>query len=276
MADPYFPQLRADYEERKLNNGGDSNVFYRYFESKPASTPSYPTIVFENLKVVEEYDNYARGSSAFQLYLTLHVADSGDGRYSLTVLRAEIDATIWINPRSSFDTLAEFKPVYDDFESSGGTQSKKMALAVAERYLQGGGHWATKFDGIRAKNMRHELEHVTFAMKECDGWVYNFVNEARKYGKEAKADWTGKDRVYNLMGVQLADMGFPSFDVGGQEHKQIALRDFFFMVGMYEHFELKKGEKSEVAYDAVAAAMTNYRLKEAMKQLSEVPPWLGG
>jgi hypothetical protein len=275
MADPYFPQLRGDYEERKLNNGGDSNVFFRYFENKVPGTPTYPTVMFENLKVIERYDHTAMGSSAFQLFLTLHVAESG-GRYSLSVLRAEIDATIWISPRSSYKALAEFKPIYDDFERSGGKESRKEALAVAERYLQGGGHSATNFPGIRAKTMRHELEHVAFAVKQCDNWVYNLTNEAAKYGKEAKPDWTGKERVENLMGVLLGDIGFPYIDIGGQEHKQMAIRDFFFMVGFYEHFELKLGEKSEVAYDAVAAAATDYRLKEAMKQIGESPPWLGG
>ena len=47
-------------------------------------------------------------------------------------------------------------------------------------------------------------------------------------------------------------------DVGGASHKQIAIRDVFFMVGWYEQYQLGLAEKSNVAYDAVVAAITNY------------------
>ena len=276
MGDPFFPQSRKDFVEKKCQNGSSSNVFLRYFDNRPASTPAAPTMNFENLHVIEEYDNNARGSSDFQLFLTLHVADLGGGRYDLTVLRAEIDARIWINPNSSFEALPAFAPVYDDFVAQGGRGGKKAAIAAAERHVVGGGHWATRFTGLRAKTMRHELEHVSVAMKECDGLVHNFLGEARTRGKSPADGWSPRDRVENLLGMLLGDRGFPYFDVGGAAHKEIAIRDVFFMVGWYEQYQLGLAEKSNVAYDAVVAAITNYRLKEAMWQLGEAPPWLSG
>ena len=113
-------------------------------------------------------------------------------------------------------------------------------------------------------------------MKECDGLVHNFLGEARTRGKSPADGWSPRDRVENLLGMLLGDRGFPYFDVGGAAHKEIAIRDVFFMVGWYEQYQLGLAEKSNVAYDAVVAAITNYRLKEAMWQLGEAPPWLSG
>lgn len=285
MADPFFPELRKDFSEYPLEKGGGSGVFYRYFENKSTAAPGVPPVLFENLKVTEQQQSGERGSSAFQLYLTFHIESLGGGKYDFSILRAEIDAKIWISPRSAFGTLADFKPVYDDFVASGGKTSPKAAGGVAERYLDNhgaqrtpdgttrGGHWSTSFDGIRAKTMRHELDHVAFAIKEAEGLVGNFLADARNRGQASAEGWEPKDRIYNLLNVYVGPKGF-YLDVGGQEHKQIAMRDFFFMIGWYEAYHLYLPEKSNIGYDAVVAAMTNYRLRDAMRQLNEELPWL--
>jgi hypothetical protein len=273
MADQFFPDKRADYQHHRSTSGGDSNVFVRYLPGPVQFLPSdYPTVVFENLKIKQVESDAFRGQSSFQLFLTLSATAKGNGRYELAVLRAEVDAFIEINRKEKFDRLADFKPIYDDFVASGGLLSPKAAAAAAAKHTLTGGHHATKFDGIRAKTMRHELDHVAYAVKQADGLVYNLINEARSRGKQPAEGYTPEDRIGSILTMLLGDRGF-YLDVGGREHDEIVLRDFYFMVGMYEQFHLQLPEKSNIAYDAVVAARTNYRLLQAMRELNEPPPW---
>ena len=84
---------------------------------KAAGTPAVPRVSFEKLKVTEKLLVGSRGNSAFQLFLTFHVAPRDAGRFDLTITRAEVDASIEINPRSQFETLKDFGVAYQDFAS---------------------------------------------------------------------------------------------------------------------------------------------------------------
>ena len=287
MADPFFAELRDGFAEVPHEKYGRStNIFYRFVDKKLPSTPAFSGISAENIKIVEQVMTGSRGASSFQLFLTLHISPGDSNRYELSAVRAEVDSKIWINPRTYFETLADFAEIHADFDGrkgkDGGTKSKSRSAAM--RYLSNhsgekmpdgtmiGPHWSTSFTGIRAKTMRHELDHVAFAIESCDAYVSNFIELARTKGK-SPGDWPAEDRVEALM-EQFMGRGFPYYDIGGADHKEIAIRDFFFMVGWYEQFHLGLTEKSNAGYDAVVAAMTNYRLKTAMQKLGEAYPWV--
>jgi hypothetical protein len=278
VAEPYFKDLRAGFTEvppaGKLKS---TNIFYRYSDLKIPGTPDKPAIAFENLQVVEKVMTDARGASAFQLFLTINVVPGEGGRFDFTFTRAEVDARIWVQPRNRYDPLSAFAPMYDAFKAKGASAAEKFLDCHHGEILPDGtvrgGHWSTSFSGIRAKTMRHELDHVAYALSECDGLVSNFTDEARKIGRTS-SEWSPTDRIEALMDRLMAPFGFPYFDVGGSEHKRIARRDFFFMVAWYEAFELGLEKKSPEGYDAYIAAITNYQLKYAMAQVGEDFPWL--
>lgn len=267
MADPFFASRKDFTEVPRESGSGNTNIFYRYYPGvKVAGTPAVARVTFANLKVTERLMNDSRGESDFQLFLTFHLARGDAGKFDLTINRAEVDAAIWINPKHQFQTLKDFAACYGDYAAKG--------PSAADRYVsRTNGHWSTTFDGLRAKTMRHELDHVAFALEGCQGLIDNFADEARKLGKMADQLRTPEERIDGLMAVLMGRFGFPYFDVGGAEHKQIALRDFFFMVAWYEEFELKLKQKSIAGYDAYLKARTDYRLKEAMQQVGEIVPW---
>jgi hypothetical protein len=267
MASPFFAKRMDFTEVPRESGGGGTNIFYRYSDIAVAGTPAAPRVSFENLRASQKTLVGSRGNSAFQLFLTFHVTPRDGGRFDLTITRAEVDAVIEVNPKSQFETLADFADCYNDFATNG--------ASAAERYVgRANGHWSTTFDGLRAKTMRHELDHVAFAVAGCQDLVDNFASEARRVGSTANDRQTPEQRVDALMAVMMGRFGFPYFDVGGLEHKKIALRDFFFMVAWYEEFELGLPTKSNEGYDAYVKARTDYRLKEAMNQVGESVPWL--
>lgn len=281
MAEPYFKDARSAYTPvlPREAGGKDPNIFYRYSDVKLAGLPDTPSVSFENLKVEQSHSGGERGSSSFQLYLTINMVPGDNGKFQLTVTRAELDACIWVKPRHEFKPLADFKPMYDDYAANGKGAAKKYLVRHNGQTLpdgsKRGGHWSTSFDGIRAKTVRHELDHVAFAIKECEGYVHNFVNVGRDIGRTPSSDgWPALDRLEAHIDRFLGGNGFPYFDVGGEDHKNIAYRDFFFMVAWYEEFELGLAKKTDAGYDAFIAAITNYRLKGAMTQLGEEFPWL--
>jgi hypothetical protein len=278
MAEPYFKDLRSGYTEVPAEGKvSTTNVFYRYSDVKVPGTPDKPTVGFENLLVVEKVLTDSRGASAFQLFFTINVSPGDSGRFDLTITRAEIDATIWVEPRNRYDPLSAFAPMYEAFKADGAKAADKYldrhhGEVLPDGSLRGG-HWSTSFAGLRAKTMRHELDHVAYALSECEGLMWNFTDEARKIGK-VSSEWRPEDRIESLMGRLIGQFGFPYFDVGGNEHKRIARRDFFFMVAWYETYELALQKRSPEGYDAFIAAITNYKLKDAMAQLGEDIPWL--
>jgi hypothetical protein len=288
MADPFVPEARKGYTEVPFEGSTRStNIFVRYLDQKPAGKPKVPTVEIGHVKVKEELID-SRGSSAFQLFLSFHLDPRGNGRFDFAVAEAQVDARIRVRPKSSFDALEDFGGIYEKFAATATFDKGWRAAADkfaeahitchdAQRLPDGstrGGHWATTFTGIRAKTMRHEMDHVRFAVRECDGLVGNFLTEVRKVGNSSDGSRTPRQRVDRVAADLMGRFGFPYFDVGAQEHKKIAMRDCFFMVAWYQRQVLKQPVIDNAAFEVEIEVLYDWQYSNAMKQLGEGYPWL--
>jgi hypothetical protein len=288
MADPFFPKLRADYTEVPSSDGKKgTNVFVRYVAAKPAGATGTPTVEFGPIKVKQELME-DRGLSAFQLYLTFHIDPKSRNRFDFTVTEAAVDTMIWVNPKNQFERLSAFAKVYAEFAATATLHKgwRQAADRFAEKHITRhngqtmpdgtirGGHWSTTFTGIRAKTIRHELDHVKFAVKGCQGLIDNFLAAVRKVSDAPDASGTPRQRVDKVVDDLMGRFGFPYFDVAAQEHRQIAKRDCFFMVAWYQRRELKRFLLDHAAYEVELSVLGDDKFPKLMEQLGEVYPWL--
>lgn len=281
MAEPFFPGLRKGYAEVK-GDKPNTNVFVRFDDKVPNSAPAYPSVKLANFSVrtskqVNPWyaDNRPRGASEFQLFATCHVEPTTGNRFKFAITEAGVDARISVLPKAEFETVEDFAPIYEKFAATA-TFGKGWQMA-ADKFAEGqisaksGVHWSTDFDGIQAKTVRHELDHVKFAIKECEGLLYNIANKARSIGKTG-APGGPEQKVHGAIEPHVR-FGFPYFDVGAKEHKQIAKRDVFFMCAWYELYVLERVVLNHAAYKAMLEAVYDTSLSAAMKQLGQTFPW---
>jgi hypothetical protein len=194
---------------------------------------------------------------------------------------------IWVLPKNRFGKLAGFAKVYAEFAATAtlGKGWRAAADKFAEDHILRydaqvlpdgtvrGGHWGTSFAGIRAKTMRHELDHVKFAVKGCQDLLDNFRGEVRKVSGDRGLQ-TPRQRIDKIVDALMGSHGFPYFDVGALEHKDIAKRDCYFMVAWYQRFVLKMSILDHIALEANLAVTGDLKLDRLMSQLGEVYPWV--
>ncbi len=277
MADPLFPGLRKGYTEVKSTTGKPStNVFFKFDDKIPGGLPKHPKVKTGGIQAKTAKIG-TRGLSWFQLFATLHVEEKGNNQFDFAISDASVDSSIEIMPKSDFQKLSDFGGIYAEFAETAtyGSGWRPAADKFAEKWVttEKKNHWVTGFHGIMPKTVRHELEHVKFAIQESEGVLYNLTNECRTAGKLGGSA-SPEEKVQKFIDGLIAWNGFPYFDVASKQHKAIAMRDCLFMVGWYEKYHLDLDVMSNAGYEAMLAALYDQTLHDTMKKLGETFPWV--
>lgn len=288
MGKPFFPELRSDFTQipPEPPETGETNIFYRFVDEKPPGAV-FPGVEYGKLKVKDGLVD-PLGLSSFQLFMTMHVEQKSQNRFTLTMISAEVDSRIDIASRTKFSKLEKFAPYYEKYKETASygpswrADADKFASANIMRVngqmnhdgTMRGGHWTPLMSGIRAATMRHEADHVHFAVRGSRVVVDEFIAKAAKTGRAPDPAHSAIERIRELMVVPMGRFGFPYIDTGAKEHEKIAMRDVMFMVAWYELYELKMPVLSNAGYEALLRAQSDRLLADGMRQLGEAYPWL--
>ncbi|MFO1351655.1 MAG: hypothetical protein U1F68_13690 [Gammaproteobacteria bacterium] len=118
---------------------------------------------------------------------------------------------------------------------------------------------------------------MKFAASECQSLCENFLDEVKRISKKSNHEQTPEARVDAVLAVFFGRFGFPYFDVGGADHKEIAKRDCYFMLAWYERYILGQFTallSADKLRQATMDIVVEGALGRAMSQLGESHPWI--
>ncbi len=231
----------TDWIEVFSQKGKPQRVYYRGAIVDYARPDAELKIDFSIQEVLHEPNDQSRGSTLSRLYLEFGVLEQKRGRFIAFVSKATMISVISVGRRSEFDSLAAFKPKYDEFlRLIASTGSRNAAFReFTRRYAPPTeNHASSHFDGKRGKTVDHEVRHLRYSQEKAELLLENLVDEIKSEGNKSigtKA-WP---RVRQI--VQAMAPGWDS-DQNDRFHQKIAEHDCLVMIAIYEAFALSREE----------------------------------
>ena len=179
----------------------------------------------------------SRGKTGSKLYLKFGIVSMTKGRFAPVLLSADMRSDISVQQKHKFDSLADFRPHYQEFRqlmADHGSRSAAFKIFATKHVKPSDGEYSTDFTGKRVKTVEHEVHHLRHAQESGIALVENMMGELQNKGRRKRTGdgWPGARRLIEQMAADWDS------DPHGEFHRRIGEHDCLVMIAVYEAFAL--------------------------------------